>query len=297
MESCVFFLCLSRLQNSTLTIEEFHSKLQEATNFPLRPFVIPFLKVDMFKYASTEREGCLFVWSAQSGKHLASTDSRCAYLCSRYLFPAPLFAVRFCQPPPRLFISCSSHIFSAVDTSLSPHPPVSECLMLLPLATLLKVDLSDPAFAWKWLLGFIKNRMSVVLAPRTKYPFIPSSSSYFSFACFVIIFLIPTKPHFQPFAWFITGGKGTLLSIRALPSAHSSRAALFQSKRHISHLYYSVAETNEGGGIISICLHKAKNRHLCVLCVRSVHVVLFLLHILKAKAVWRWDLVAAVWFV
>lgn len=35
----------SLLQNSTLTIEEFHSKLQEATNFPLRPFVIPFLKV------------------------------------------------------------------------------------------------------------------------------------------------------------------------------------------------------------------------------------------------------------
>ncbi|NWX41885.1 MTG16 protein, partial [Steatornis caripensis] len=33
------------LVNSTLTIEEFHAKLQEATNFPLRPFVIPFLKV------------------------------------------------------------------------------------------------------------------------------------------------------------------------------------------------------------------------------------------------------------
>lgn len=33
------------LQNSSLTIEEFHSRLQEATNFPLRPFVIPFLKV------------------------------------------------------------------------------------------------------------------------------------------------------------------------------------------------------------------------------------------------------------
>ncbi|KFW87980.1 Protein CBFA2T2, partial [Phalacrocorax carbo] len=31
--------------NSTVTIEEFHCKLQEATNFPLRPFVIPFLKV------------------------------------------------------------------------------------------------------------------------------------------------------------------------------------------------------------------------------------------------------------
>lgn len=33
-------------QNSTVTIEEFHSRLQEATNFPLRPFVIPFLKVN-----------------------------------------------------------------------------------------------------------------------------------------------------------------------------------------------------------------------------------------------------------
>ena len=40
-----YFLPPSPPQNSTLTIEEFHSKLQEATNFPLRPFVIPFLKV------------------------------------------------------------------------------------------------------------------------------------------------------------------------------------------------------------------------------------------------------------
>jgi len=38
-------------QNSHLSIEEFHSKLQEATNFPLRPFVIPFLKV-----------GLIFMW-------------------------------------------------------------------------------------------------------------------------------------------------------------------------------------------------------------------------------------------
>ncbi|XP_066494102.1 protein CBFA2T3 isoform X5 [Tiliqua scincoides] len=35
------------LVNNTLTIEEFHSKLQEATNFPLRPFVIPFLKANL----------------------------------------------------------------------------------------------------------------------------------------------------------------------------------------------------------------------------------------------------------
>ncbi|XP_012667483.1 protein CBFA2T3 isoform X1 [Otolemur garnettii] len=35
------------LVNSTLTIEEFHCKLQEATNFPLRPFVVPFLKANL----------------------------------------------------------------------------------------------------------------------------------------------------------------------------------------------------------------------------------------------------------
>ncbi|KAJ8290728.1 hypothetical protein GJAV_G00016780 [Gymnothorax javanicus] len=35
------------LVNSSLTVEEFHSKLQEATNFPLRPFVIPFLKANL----------------------------------------------------------------------------------------------------------------------------------------------------------------------------------------------------------------------------------------------------------
>jgi len=37
------------LQNSVISIEEFHGRLQEATNFPLRPFVIPFLKVNMMK--------------------------------------------------------------------------------------------------------------------------------------------------------------------------------------------------------------------------------------------------------
>uniref|UniRef100_A0A8C4QMU9 CBFA2/RUNX1 partner transcriptional co-repressor 3 n=1 Tax=Eptatretus burgeri TaxID=7764 RepID=A0A8C4QMU9_EPTBU len=35
------------LVNSTISIEDFHSKLQEATNFPLRPFVIPFLKANL----------------------------------------------------------------------------------------------------------------------------------------------------------------------------------------------------------------------------------------------------------
>lgn len=35
------------LVNSHLTVEEFHAKLQQATNFPLRPFVIPFLKANL----------------------------------------------------------------------------------------------------------------------------------------------------------------------------------------------------------------------------------------------------------
>ncbi|XP_014665659.1 PREDICTED: protein CBFA2T1-like isoform X2 [Priapulus caudatus] len=35
------------LVNSTISIEDFHAKLQEATNFPLRPFVIPFLKANL----------------------------------------------------------------------------------------------------------------------------------------------------------------------------------------------------------------------------------------------------------
>lgn len=30
-----------------ITVEDFHSRLQEITNFPLRPFVIPFLKVNL----------------------------------------------------------------------------------------------------------------------------------------------------------------------------------------------------------------------------------------------------------
>lgn len=91
-------LCLFlSLQNSTLTIEEFHSKLQEATNFPLRPFVIPFLKVDIQIYNYNTRfclppsllllpslAACLPAWSSKSGNHLASPDPD-AYLFSWYL--------------------------------------------------------------------------------------------------------------------------------------------------------------------------------------------------------------------
>ncbi|CAF5215796.1 unnamed protein product [Rotaria magnacalcarata] len=33
------------LVNNALSVEEFHGKLQATTNFPLRPFALPFLKV------------------------------------------------------------------------------------------------------------------------------------------------------------------------------------------------------------------------------------------------------------
>ncbi|XP_047120331.1 protein CBFA2T1-like [Schistocerca piceifrons] len=35
------------LVTGALTVEEFHSSLQEATNFPLRPFVVPFLRAHL----------------------------------------------------------------------------------------------------------------------------------------------------------------------------------------------------------------------------------------------------------
>ncbi|ESO02546.1 hypothetical protein HELRODRAFT_136243, partial [Helobdella robusta] len=39
-------LCLS-LVNNQVTVEEFHNQLQQATNFPMRPFIIPFLKTTL----------------------------------------------------------------------------------------------------------------------------------------------------------------------------------------------------------------------------------------------------------
>lgn len=55
-------------QNSTLTIEEFHSKLQEATNFPLRPFVIPFLKVN--RGSTLQATGMVYAKAPRKGGKL-----------------------------------------------------------------------------------------------------------------------------------------------------------------------------------------------------------------------------------
>jgi hypothetical protein len=38
---------MSVLQSNSITIEEFHHSLQDVTNFPLRPFVVPFLRAHL----------------------------------------------------------------------------------------------------------------------------------------------------------------------------------------------------------------------------------------------------------
>jgi len=43
----VLNLVLSVLQSNSITIEEFHHSLQDVTNFPLRPFVVPFLRAHL----------------------------------------------------------------------------------------------------------------------------------------------------------------------------------------------------------------------------------------------------------
>jgi len=114
----VFSLCLSLLlQNSTLTIEEFHSKLQEATNFPLRPFVIPFLKVDI--QIQLQQTGCLPVrLISQIWKAFSQPRSRCAYLCTWYSssFYSFFLTLIFFTSNSNLLITClclnNNNIFS-----------------------------------------------------------------------------------------------------------------------------------------------------------------------------------------
>jgi len=45
LRSLLFDCDLLWLQEKTITVEDFHDQLHRSTNFPLRPFVIPFLKV------------------------------------------------------------------------------------------------------------------------------------------------------------------------------------------------------------------------------------------------------------
>jgi len=74
-------VCCCCSQNSQLSAEEFHRRLQEATNFPLRPFVVPFLKVCIllpsviFYHALSEPLSHLFFFCFMF-LHLANTTSR-----------------------------------------------------------------------------------------------------------------------------------------------------------------------------------------------------------------------------
>jgi len=60
-----------------VTIEEFHCKLQEATNFPLRPFVIPFLKVtgDWWGLPALPAPACATWQRVVAGKALAASTA------------------------------------------------------------------------------------------------------------------------------------------------------------------------------------------------------------------------------
>ena len=65
-------------QNSHLSIEEFHAKLQEATNFPLRPFVIPFLKVSPLVNSAVFQDSIELLLLSASSTYHGHLDGHCA---------------------------------------------------------------------------------------------------------------------------------------------------------------------------------------------------------------------------
>lgn len=92
---CLFFVSLSS--------PEFHSDHRRISLQAARSHQLPSAT---FCHTLSEGRGIsvhvynkkvarLFVWSMKSGKHLAGTDSRCAYLCSRYLSLLLLFFFLF----------------------------------------------------------------------------------------------------------------------------------------------------------------------------------------------------------
>lgn len=58
-------------QNNLISVEEFHHNIQEMTNFPLRPFVLPFLRTHL---PSLQRDLLLMARNNKQVKHvIAST--------------------------------------------------------------------------------------------------------------------------------------------------------------------------------------------------------------------------------
>ncbi|KAA8585872.1 hypothetical protein FQN60_007441, partial [Etheostoma spectabile] len=119
------------LVNSTLTIEEFHSKLQEATNFPLRPFVIPFLKVDIsicsyyrsLSFPSPFLARCLILVSSHFGAFNASYHMANLPLLQREL----LHCARLAKQNPAQYLA--QHEQLLLDTSTTSPVDSSELLL------------------------------------------------------------------------------------------------------------------------------------------------------------------------
>lgn len=88
---CLFFVSLSS--------PEFHSDHRRISLQAARSHQLPSATFchtlsegrGISVHVYTKKAARLFVWSMKSGKHLAGTDSRCAYLCSRYLSLLLLF--------------------------------------------------------------------------------------------------------------------------------------------------------------------------------------------------------------
>jgi len=62
------------LVNNAISVEEFHQQLQDATNFPLRPFVIPFLKANL-PLLQQELLQCSQISKRSPHQYLATSDT------------------------------------------------------------------------------------------------------------------------------------------------------------------------------------------------------------------------------
>ncbi|KAI8491194.1 transcription corepressor [Branchiostoma belcheri] len=124
------------LVNSQLSIEEFHQKLQEATNFPLRPFVIPFLKDYLevirdywvrAKVATLSAEGSK--WQEGGGQGWVGNPNQLGQIGTRqailwgYSANLPLLqrellhCARMAKQTPAQYLSQNEHILLNTDTS------------------------------------------------------------------------------------------------------------------------------------------------------------------------------------
>ncbi|KTG35209.1 hypothetical protein cypCar_00040182 [Cyprinus carpio] len=109
------------LVNSTVTIEEFHSRLQEATNFPLRPFVIPFLKANL-PLLQRELLHCARAAKQTPAQYLSQHE----HLLLSTSVPSPADSTELLLEPNESSKRHTSPTYSsAPPRSSPPHPPDS----------------------------------------------------------------------------------------------------------------------------------------------------------------------------